>query len=122
MAAEVEFLPVTSQLQGFGLVSDQDRNRWELAARMQNIWGKHTFKYGFEFMENRYAILTTSSGPGRTFGDPHRRRRSGERWSAGTIPGHKYAGWCSHHKSLGRLRSERCGGHMPVSHFYKSLK
>lgn len=55
---------------GFGLVSDQDRNRWELAARMQNIWGKHTFKYGFEFMENRYRILTTSSGPGRTFGDP----------------------------------------------------
>ena len=56
---------------GFGLVSDQDRNRWELAARFQNIWGKHTLKYGFEFMENAYTILTKSSGPGRTFGDPH---------------------------------------------------
>jgi outer membrane receptor protein involved in Fe transport len=55
---------------GFGLVSDQDRNRYELAARMQNIWGKHTLKYGFEFMENRYTIFTRSSGPGRTFADP----------------------------------------------------
>ncbi len=55
---------------GFGLVSDQDRNRWELAARLQNIVGKHTLKYGAEFMENRYAILTRSSGPGRTFSDP----------------------------------------------------
>jgi len=56
---------------GFGLVSDQDRNRWELGARMQNIWGKHTVKYGFEFMENDYTMLTTSSGPARTFADPH---------------------------------------------------
>jgi len=56
---------------GFGLVSDQDRNRYELAARLQNIVGKHTLKYGVEFMENRYRILTQSSGPGRTFGDPH---------------------------------------------------
>ena len=56
---------------GFGLVSEQDRNRWETAARMQNIWGKHTVKYGFEFMENDYTMLTTSSGPARTFGDPH---------------------------------------------------
>lgn len=56
---------------GFGLVSDQDRNRWELAARLQNIWGKHTFKYGFEYNENRYSITTTSSGPARTFADPY---------------------------------------------------
>ena len=56
---------------GFGLVSDQDRNRYELAARLQNIVGKHTLKYGVEFMENRYRILTQSSGPGRTFGDPN---------------------------------------------------
>ena len=55
---------------GFGLVSDQDRNRYELAARLQNIVGKHTLKYGVEFMENRYRILTKSSGPARTFGDP----------------------------------------------------
>ncbi|HKZ01520.1 MAG TPA: TonB-dependent receptor [Pyrinomonadaceae bacterium] len=55
---------------GFGLVSDQDRNRWEFAARLQNIWGQHTIKYGFEYMNNSYKILTKSSGPGRTFGDP----------------------------------------------------
>ncbi len=57
---------------GFGLVSDQQRNRYELAARHQNFFGKHTLKYGAEFMENRYTILTTSSGPARTFADPYR--------------------------------------------------
>jgi outer membrane receptor protein involved in Fe transport len=55
---------------GFGLVSDQQRNRWEFALRQQNTFGKHTLKYGFEFQENRYTMLTTSSGPARTFGDP----------------------------------------------------
>ncbi|HEX8290768.1 MAG TPA: TonB-dependent receptor [Pyrinomonadaceae bacterium] len=57
---------------GFGLVGEQNRNRWEVAARHQNIVGSHTFKYGFEFQENRYTILTTSSGPARTFADPYR--------------------------------------------------
>src|SRR5262249_23094112 len=33
--------------QGFGLISNQDRNRWEGAARFQNIYGRHTLKYGF---------------------------------------------------------------------------
>jgi outer membrane receptor protein involved in Fe transport len=56
---------------GFGLLTDQSRNRWEAAARMQNIWGKHTIKYGFEYNENIYKILTTSSGPARTFADPN---------------------------------------------------
>ena len=55
--------------QGFGLVSKQDRDRWEGAARFQTITGKHTFKYGFEFMDNLYKIDTHSSGPGRTFTD-----------------------------------------------------
>jgi outer membrane receptor protein involved in Fe transport len=55
---------------GFGLVSNQDRNRWEFAARLQNIWGKHTVKYGFEWNKNIYKILTTSSGPARNFADP----------------------------------------------------
>ncbi len=55
---------------GFGLQGTQDRNRWELAARFQNIWGKQTIKYGFEYSRNMYKILTTSSGPARTFGDP----------------------------------------------------
>ena len=56
--------------QGFGLVSDQQRNRWEFAARHQNFIGKHTVKYGFHFMENRFTMLTKSSGPARTFADP----------------------------------------------------
>jgi len=56
--------------QGFGLVSLQDRNRWEGAARLQNIAGRHTFKYGFEISNNSYKIHTNSSGPARTFTDP----------------------------------------------------
>src|SRR6266516_829707 len=55
---------------GFGLVSDQDRNRLEFAASLQNIYGRHTFKYGFEWGQNQYKIFTHSSGPGRTFTDP----------------------------------------------------
>jgi outer membrane receptor protein involved in Fe transport len=56
--------------QGFGLRSDQDRDRIEFAARLQNIWNKHTFKYGFEFNENKYKINTRSTGPVRDFGAP----------------------------------------------------
>ncbi|PYS83412.1 MAG: hypothetical protein DMF67_09160 [Acidobacteria bacterium] len=56
--------------QGFGLVSNQKRNRYEAAARLQNIWGKHTFKYGVEFNTNRYQIDTHSTGPTRDFGAP----------------------------------------------------
>ena len=48
---------------GFGLQTEQDRDRYEAAARLQNIWGKHTFKYGFEFNQNRYNIDTLSTGP-----------------------------------------------------------
>ncbi len=63
--------------QGFGLESEQDRNRWEAAARLQNIWGPHTIKYGFEFNRNLYRIATTSTGPNFSFGGgnpaaPHR--------------------------------------------------
>ena len=55
---------------GFGLVSNQDRNRIEFAARLQNIYGRHTLKYGFEWGENQYKIFTHSSGAGRTYIDP----------------------------------------------------
>jgi outer membrane receptor protein involved in Fe transport len=55
--------------QGFGLVSNQNRDRIEFSARLQSIWGKHTFKYGFEYNDNKYKINTHSSGPGRTFTD-----------------------------------------------------
>jgi outer membrane receptor protein involved in Fe transport len=56
--------------QGFGLLSSQDRNRWEFAAKLSNIFGPHTFKYGFEFSRNNYDINTLSSGAAQTFGNP----------------------------------------------------
>jgi outer membrane receptor protein involved in Fe transport len=57
--------------QGFGLASEQDRDRIEGQARFQNIWGKHTFKYGVEFAQNRYTIFTRPTGSARTFADPN---------------------------------------------------
>jgi outer membrane receptor protein involved in Fe transport len=55
---------------GFGLYQDQTRDRWEFAARLQSIWQQHTFKYGFEFYNNKYDINQTSTGPGGTFANP----------------------------------------------------
>jgi outer membrane receptor protein involved in Fe transport len=54
--------------QGFGLFSIQDRDRMEFQARLQNIYGRHTFKYGFEYNRNKYDIDQRSSGPTQTFG------------------------------------------------------
>ncbi len=54
--------------QGFGLFSTQDRNRTEFQARFQNLYGRHTFKYGFEYNRNSYDIDTRSTGPDQTFG------------------------------------------------------
>jgi outer membrane receptor protein involved in Fe transport len=56
--------------QGFGLFSNQDRNRYEFAAKLSNIFGPHTFKYGFEYNRNVYNINTASTGPDQTFGNP----------------------------------------------------
>jgi outer membrane receptor protein involved in Fe transport len=53
---------------GFGLKSEQDRDRWEFAARLQNIVGDHTFKYGFEYTRNLYTIDTASTGGNFNFG------------------------------------------------------
>jgi outer membrane receptor protein involved in Fe transport len=56
---------------GFGLFQDQTRNRWEAAARFQNILsGGHTLKYGFEFYRNAYDINQTSTGPSGVFANP----------------------------------------------------
>ncbi|HEU4432111.1 MAG TPA: TonB-dependent receptor, partial [Pyrinomonadaceae bacterium] len=52
---------------GFGLQSRQDRDRIEFAARLQNIWRSHTFKYGGEWNENKYKIDTFSTGPDLNF-------------------------------------------------------
>src|ERR1041384_2076572 len=54
--------------QGFGLRTNQNRNRYEAAARLQNIWGKNTIKYGVELNQNRYRIDTRSTGPTQNFG------------------------------------------------------
>jgi outer membrane receptor protein involved in Fe transport len=55
---------------GFGLKSRQDRDRVEFAARMQNIFGKHTIKWGFEYANNKYRIDTSSTGGDLDFNDP----------------------------------------------------
>jgi len=57
-------------LRGFGLYQTQDRNRYEAAARLQNIYGRHTFKYGFEWARNIYNINQLSTGPTQTFANP----------------------------------------------------
>jgi hypothetical protein len=64
--------------QGFAgiLKSQQDRDRWEIAARLQNIYGRHTIKYGFEYAANMYGINTNSAGEVQDYGPnpagPHR--------------------------------------------------
>jgi outer membrane receptor protein involved in Fe transport len=57
---------------GFASLFDQTqtRDRFELQAKLQNIWGKHTFKYGFEFNRNKYNIVQSDTGPAVTFGNP----------------------------------------------------
>src|SRR5262245_31088346 len=54
--------------QGFGLRSNQNRDRYEFAVRMQSNIKTHAFKYGFEYANNRYNINTRSTGPTRDFG------------------------------------------------------
>ncbi len=58
---------------GFGLKSQQDRDRIEFAARLQSIWGGHTFKYGAEFNENKYKIDTISTGANLNFNSTEHR-------------------------------------------------
>ncbi len=52
---------------GFGLYSTQTRDRYEISAHLQNIAGKHTVKWGFEYFRNSYNINTLSSGPAVTY-------------------------------------------------------
>jgi hypothetical protein len=52
---------------GFGLYSTQNRDRYEINAHLQNIVGKHTVKWGFEWFRNMYDINTLSSGPTITY-------------------------------------------------------
>jgi outer membrane receptor protein involved in Fe transport len=50
---------------------EEKRDRFEGAARLQNIYGRHTLKYGFEFVRNMYDINNRSTGPTVTFGNPN---------------------------------------------------
>jgi outer membrane receptor protein involved in Fe transport len=52
-------------------VGEEDRDRYEFAARLQNIYGRHTFKYGFEYVRNMYDINNISTGPTRTWNNPY---------------------------------------------------
>src|SRR5262249_34316461 len=55
--------------QGFpGRVTNQNRNRFEIQARLQNIFKRHTLKYGFEFSQNRIKLDSKLTGPRRDFG------------------------------------------------------
>jgi len=55
--------------QGFPLrVTDQNRERYEAQARLQNIFKRHTVKYGFEFYQNRLKLVSGLTGPTRDFG------------------------------------------------------
>jgi outer membrane receptor protein involved in Fe transport len=71
---------------GFGLISNQNRDRWEAGARLQKIWGDHTMKFGFTYNNNSYKLLTRSSGPARTFGDPFG-EETGAAFPATEMPG-----------------------------------
>jgi len=55
---------------GFGVYSNQNRDRYELNAHLQNIVGNHTVKWGFEAFRNSYYIGTQYSGTGTTFANP----------------------------------------------------
>jgi outer membrane receptor protein involved in Fe transport len=48
--------------------TDQNRNRFEVQARLQNIFNRHTLKYGFEFSQNRIKLDSGLTGPRRDFG------------------------------------------------------
>src|SRR5258705_13388731 len=41
---------------GFGLFAMQKRDRYEFAARFQNILERHTLKYGVEAFRNKYNL------------------------------------------------------------------
>ena len=56
---------------GFGLFTNSDRNRYESSAHLQNIFSKHSFKYGFEWSRNIYNNINTSTGGAITYANPY---------------------------------------------------
>ena len=55
---------------GFGLFTNSDRNRYETSAHLQNIFSKHSIKYGFEWSRNIYNNINTSTGGPITYANP----------------------------------------------------
>jgi outer membrane receptor protein involved in Fe transport len=56
---------------GFGLYQTSKRNRYEASAHLQNIFSKHSLKYGFEWNKNRYNNLQTSTGAAINYANPN---------------------------------------------------
>jgi hypothetical protein len=52
------------------LYNNEDRNRYEINARLQNTFSKHNLKYGFEWTNNIYNTISTSTGKAITYGNP----------------------------------------------------
>lgn len=55
---------------GFGLFTNSERNRYETSAHLQNIFSKHSIKYGFEWSRNIYNNVNTSTGGPITYANP----------------------------------------------------
>ncbi|MGE5113414.1 MAG: carboxypeptidase regulatory-like domain-containing protein [Acidobacteriaceae bacterium] len=56
---------------GFGLFTQSDRNRYDFSAHLQNTMSKHSLKYGFEWSNNVYNNIQTSSGGPISYGNPN---------------------------------------------------
>jgi hypothetical protein len=55
---------------GFGLFTHSERNRYETSAHLQNVFSKHSLKYGFEWSKNIYNNVNTSTGGAITYANP----------------------------------------------------
>jgi outer membrane receptor protein involved in Fe transport len=55
---------------GFGLGTNSTRNRYDFSAHLQNTLSKHSIKYGFEYSNNIYNNLQTSTGGAISYGNP----------------------------------------------------
>jgi outer membrane receptor protein involved in Fe transport len=55
---------------GFGLFTKSDRNRYESSAHLQNVFSRHSVKYGFEWSRNIYNNINTSTGGPITYANP----------------------------------------------------
>jgi outer membrane receptor protein involved in Fe transport len=57
--------------QGFGLLTDSDRDRYSFSAKLSNSIKSHTIKYGFEYSRDIYNNSQISTGTPITYGNPN---------------------------------------------------